>query len=341
MEIRSRAPLRIGLAGGGTDLPDYSNKFGGAVFNATIDMYSYCTIIPTNDGKIEFVAPDRGESISFPSTDFIPVEEPLILHKGVYNRIIKEFNGGKPLSFKMSTSSDAPAGSGLGTSSTMVVTILEAFDKWLNLGLSLYQKALLAYDIERHDIGLSGGKQDQYAAVFGGFNFMEFNKDGSTIVNTLRMDETSINELECSLLLFYSGKSRDSAKIIDQQIKNTKDGSSVTLQAMDNLKKAAYNMKDYLLQRDFKGFAQVLRDGWENKKKTSSIVSNETLNNLIDYAMKNGAEAVKVSGAGGGGFIMIYCSPINRQRLFNALKETEGIIYPVSFTQKCVCSWIV
>ena len=147
MQIRSRAPLRLGFAGGGTDLRSYSDQFGGSVFNATIGMYSYCTIIPTEDGKIRFLAPDRRQTVEIDSTDKIEIEEPLILHKGVYNRIVREFNGGKPLSFVMSTSSDAPAGSGLGTSSTMVVAILEAYNRWLRLNLSEYQLARLAYEI--------------------------------------------------------------------------------------------------------------------------------------------------------------------------------------------------
>ena len=219
MQIRSRAPLRIGIAGGGTDLASYSNEFGGAVFNVTIGMYAYCSIIPTKDNRIKITAYDNNNSLDIESVDhFDIVDENLILHKGVYNRIVKDYNNGKPLSFIMSTSNDAPIGSGLGTSSTMVVAILEAFDKWLGLGLTAYEKAYLAYDIERNDLKLSGGKQDQYSAVFGGFNLMEFKKNGTTIVNPLRLETQTIHELECSLLLYYSGKSRSSAKIINEQM---------------------------------------------------------------------------------------------------------------------------
>ena len=350
MEIRSRAPLRIGLAGGGTDLESYSNKFGGAVLNATIGMYAYCTIIPTNDNKIVIHSYDNKNNLEIESTSEIPYDgDNLILHRGIYNRIVKDYNNGKPLSFIMSTSNDAPIGSGLGTSSTMVVAILEAFNRWLGLGLNDYQKAQLAYEIERIDLKLSGGKQDQYAAVFGGFNFMEFKTDSSVIVNSLRLQDARINEFECSLLLYYSGKSRKSAdqqlvlskNIITSQISNTEKQSNTTIDAMRNLKENAYHMKDYVLTGNMKAFANCLRVGWENKKKTSSIVSNKELEETINFALSNGCEAVKVSGAGGGGFLMLYCHPVNRQKLIDAMETLSGRVYPVRFSKAGVESWIV
>ena len=312
------------------------------MFNATIGMYAYCTIIPTNNGRIVITAYDNHNSLDSPSVShFDIVDENLILHKGVYNRIVKDFNGGKPLSFVMSTSNDAPVGSGLGTSSTMVVAILEAFDKWLGLGLTPYQKAYLAYDIERNDLKLSGGKQDQYSAVFGGFNLMEFKKNGETIVNPLRVHSSTINELECSLILYYNGKSRSSAQIINEQIKNATNKNKTTIEARHELKKSAEDIKESILVGDIQRFADILRASWENKKKTSSIVSNKELENTIAYATEHGAEAVKVSGAGGGGFLMLYCNPINRQKLIDALNMLNGKVYPVKFSKTGVESWII
>lgn len=350
MKIRSRAPLRIGLAGGGTDLESYSNQFGGAVFNVTIGMYAHCTIIPTNDNMIKIYSYDNKNNLETPSVPELPIDgDVLILHKGVYNRIVKEFNNGEPLSFIMSTSNDAPIGSGLGTSSTMVVAILEAFNKWLSLGLSEYKKAKLAYEIERYDLKLAGGKQDQYAAVFGGFNLMEFRTDGAVIVNSLRVDKNVISELEGSLLLYYSGVSRKSAEqqlelaknIISRQIDNTKNKKTKTMDAMKNLKEFAYTIKDDVLIGNMDSFAECLRQSWENKKRTSSIVSNKELEKTIDYAMQNGAEAVKVSGAGGGGFLMLYADPMNRQKLINAMEMLPGKVYPVKFSKNGVESWVI
>lgn len=350
MIIRSRAPLRLGLAGGGTDLESYSNDFGGAVFNATIGMYAYCTIIPTNDNMIKIYSYDNKNDMETESVPFLPiVDEVLILHKAVYNRIVKDYNNGKPLSFIMSTSNDAPIGSGLGTSSTMVVAILEAFNRWLGLGLNNYQKAQLAYEIERVDAKLAGGKQDQYAAVFGGFNLMEFKKDKSVVVNSLRLDREIIDELECSTLMYYNGTTRKSAdiqleltkNIIKKQIENTGDKKNKTMDAMKNLKEFAYIMKDCVLVGNFEGFGDILKKSWENKKKTSSIVSNKELEKTINFALENGAKAVKVSGAGGGGFLMLVCDPVDRQKLIYAMELLDGKIYPVKFTKNGVESWVI
>lgn len=350
MIIRSRAPLRLGFAGGGTDLDTYSKIRGGAVLNATISMYAYCTIVPTDNGKIRIHSYDNKNNLEIDSVPFIPPDgDKLILHRGVYNRIIKDYNGGKPLSFTMSTSNDAPVGSGLGTSSTMIVAILEAFNKWLDLGLNDYDKARLAYDIERNDLKLAGGKQDQYSAVFGGFNFMEFKQDGSVTVNTLRLERKNVNELECSTILYYGGQSRKSAdvqfeltkNIINRQIENTAKNNVDTMAALDGIKQNAYDMKRCLLNSDVAAFANCLRVGWENKKKTSNMVTNAELEKTIDFAMQNGAEAIKVSGAGGGGFLLLYCNPQNRQRLTDALKTLDGSVYSVKFTRSGAESWII
>ncbi len=342
MKIRSRAPLRLGLGGGGTDLLSYSDVYGGAVFNAAISMYAYCSIIPTSDNRIKITAYDNNNVLDTQSVPhFDIVDDNLILHKGVYNRIVKDYNNGKPLSFIMSTSNDAPVGSGLGTSSTMVVAILEAFNRWLGLGLNDYQKAELAYSIEREDLKLAGGKQDQYSAVFGGINLMEFKQDRSTIVNSLRVEKGIINEMECSLLLYYSGRSRSSAMIISEQIKNAANKNEKTMEAMHKLKQSAYFMKDCFLVGNIEQFAQILRDAWENKKKTSSIVSNVELEKTINFAMKNGAEAVKVSGAGGGGFLMLFVNPMNRQKLIDAMKTYGGLVYNVKFAKNGVESWVI
>lgn len=341
MIIRSKAPLRLGLAGGGTDVSPYCDEFGGVVLNATIDLYAYCTIIPTDDGIISFYAADREERFETKSCDFIPIEGNLQLHKGVYNRIIKDYKAGEKLSFRMTTYSDAPAGSGLGSSSTMVVAMIKAYMEWLNLPLGEYDMASLAFEIERKDIGLSGGRQDQYAATFGGFNFIEFFENERVIVNPLRIKNWIKNELESSLVLYYTGTSRDSATIIDDQVRNTQEKKEESMQGMHEMKNLAIVMKESILKADFEGFARCIQSGWESKKKTSKVVSNPQIEEIYKLVMENGGKAAKISGAGGGGFMMIICDPPKRFILENALKATNGKVIRSSFTEKGTEAWTI
>lgn len=339
MLIRSKAPLRLGLAGGGTDVSPYCDEFGGAVLNYTINMFAYCTIEPTDEGKIQFNATDRHETFECESIETLEIDNVLILHKGIYNRIVKEFNGGKPLSFRMTTYSDAPAGSGLGSSSTMVVAILKAFVEWLNLPLGEYDIAKLAYEIERVDLKLSGGKQDQYCATFGGLNFMEFEKDNRVIVNPLKIKNWIKNELENELILYFTGTSRDSAKIIDQQIQSTKEKDGKSIEAMHELKKEAVKMKEAMLMGDFEGVANCLKRGWEAKKKTSSVISNPEIDRVYNFIMDHGGKAAKISGAGGGGFMMIICDPKERYTLVEELKKLNGKVMTASFYDEGCQAW--
>lgn len=337
MIVRSKAPLRLGLAGGGTDVSPYCDQFGGAVLNVTIDLNAYCTIEPTDDGYVEFYAADRGERIRFSVGSPMQLKGVLPLHRGTYARIVQNYCGGKPLSLKMTTYSDAPAGSGLGSSSTMVVAMLKAYMEWLNLPLGEYDMAGLAYQIERVDLGLAGGKQDQYAATFGGLNYMEFLGNDRVIVNPLRIKRWIKNELENSLVLYYTGTSRDSAKIIEEQVRCQRNESS--MEGMHQLKREALRMKECVLKGDFNGFADCLRRGWEAKKKTSAIISNPLIEEHYRLVMENGGKAAKISGAGGGGFMMIVCDPIKRFELVSKLKKTDGLVINTSFSEQGTQAW--
>ena len=338
MIIRSKAPLRLGFAGGGTDVSPYCDQYGGMVLNVTIDMYAYCTIEPLNNGRVEFIATDRNETFEH-AAGLLDIDHYLPLHKGVYNRIVRDYCAGNPPSLRMTTYSDAPAGSGLGSSSTMVVAMLKAYMEWLNLPLGEYDMASLAYEIERVDLKLSGGKQDQYAATFGGFNLIEFYDHDRVIVNPLRLKNWIRNELENSLVLYYTGTSRDSAKIIEEQVKSTQNKQGHSLEGMHQLKDAAREMKECILKGDFDGFARCLQAGWEAKKKTSSVISNERIEEAYQFIMANGGKAAKISGAGGGGFMMIVCDPANRYTLVKKLKERPGSVYTVSFTERGTQAW--
>lgn len=340
MIVRSKAPLRLGFAGGGTDVSPYSEQYGGFVLNATIDMYAYCTMeVGSEHTGVTFMAADRNETVENELLPFIPLEGPLQLHKGVYNRIVHQFNGGQPFPFKMTTYSDAPAGSGLGSSSTMVVSIIKAFVELLNLPLGEYDIAHLAYEIEREDVGLSGGKQDQYAATFGGVNFIEFYAGDRVIVNPLRVKNWILNELENSLVLYYTGVSRDSANIIEQQSLNVLEKNFDSLEAMHELKRDAVAMKEALLKGDFKSFGEHLSKSWEAKKRMASSISNPQIDQVYDTAMGAGAYAGKVSGAGGGGFMMFLVDPTKRLRVVDSLQRLGGRITNAHIVQRGTQGW--
>jgi D-glycero-alpha-D-manno-heptose-7-phosphate kinase len=338
--IRARAPLRLGFAGGGTDVSPFSDEYGGFVLNATIDKYAYTTISSRDDGLVELLAADGQMSWSGPATRALPSVKGLELHAGVYNRILREFGYHEPLSISIVTHSEAPPGSGLGSSSTMVVALVQAFCEYLALPLGDYDIAQLAYEIERIDLGFTGGKQDQYAAAFGGLNFMEFYRD-RVIVNPLRIKQNHRAELESSLLLFYTGVSRESANIINEQVQNVTSGNEHSLQAMHDLKAEALHMKEALLKGNLDAVATAMRVSWEAKKKMANKISNQKINEIYETAMKEGARAGKVSGAGGGGYMMFIVDPIKRSRVIRCLREFSGCVSTCNFVEQGVDSWRV
>jgi D-glycero-alpha-D-manno-heptose-7-phosphate kinase len=343
MLIRSRAPLRLGLAGGGTDVSPYCDEFGGAILNATIDYYAYAALEPLDTGRIEFASADLHESASYPAEPVLASDGRLDLFKAVYNHVVRHYNQGKPLSLRMSTRVDVPAGSGLGSSSTLVVAMLAAYVEWLNLPLGDYELAHTAFVIERDEAGLQGGKQDQYAAAFGGFNFMEFGGNGRVLVNPLRVKDWVVSELEASLLLYYTGKSRTSGDIILEQSRNVRDHNEPALDAMHSIKEEAIRMKECLLRGDFQLLHEVLRSSWESKKRMASKISNEHIENLYACALKAGAHCAKISGAGGGGFMMFLTDPIHKDEVAAALRASNdaGKAYGCHFTAGGVQAWRV
>jgi D-glycero-alpha-D-manno-heptose-7-phosphate kinase len=340
MIYRSRAPFRIGLAGGGTDVSPYSDEYGGAILNATISLYAYTTIIPRTDGKIIIRAVDRGEELIFDSSDELPVTGTLDLQVGVYNRIVKEF-GKKGLSFEMITSMDVSSGSGLGTSSTLVTSILGAFVEWFKLPLGEYDIAQLAYDIERVDLAMAGGKQDQYAATFGGVNFMEFYDGNKVIVNPLRIKAELLNELQFNLILYYTDTSRESAKIIETQAGNAKAKKDKPVQAMHAVKEQAFLMKEALLKDELHKIGEILSVSWENKKKMAAGITNELIDDIYSTAIEAGATGGKISGAGGGGFMIFYAEEANRYNVIKALGKFGGQAKRYEFSKEGLTTWTV
>lgn len=338
MIIRSKAPLRIGLAGGGTDVSPYSDMYGGAILNATIDLYAYASLEPLNNGKIEFCIDGKDLSASFDSQKQLEVVHPFELFIGVYNRLVKQFDL-EPLSFRLTSYIEAPQGSGLGTSSTIVVSLVGAFVEWLKLPLGKYDIAHLAYEIERVDLGMSGGKQDQYAATFGGINYMEFLENDKVIVNPLQLKDEILYELEFNLLLYFTATQRLSATIINEQVKNVKENNEKSVEAMHHLKEQAQQMKDSLLRSDLNKIGEILHFGWTNKKKMANSISNELIDKVYQTAMSTGATGGKISGAGGGGFMFFYCPGVTKIKVAQAIENLGGKIQSFKFTKEGLTTW--
>jgi D-glycero-alpha-D-manno-heptose-7-phosphate kinase len=340
MLIRSKAPLRLGLAGGGSDVSPYSDIYGGAILNATISMYAYTTIEPRDDGKIILNALDKAERYEMPAVSVLEMDGNLELIKGIYNRVVKNFTG-KPLSFELSTYVDAPPGSGLGSSSTLVIAILGAFSEWLNIPMGEYDMAHLAYQIERIDMNMSGGKQDQYAAAFGGVNFMEFYANDKVIVNPLRIKIQVMQELAHSLVLYYTETSRLSSQIIEDQKKNVLNKNMNSVEAMHNIKEQALLMKEALLKGELNQIGEILDFGWRNKKKMAEGISNPWIDEVYEAALNSGATGGKVSGAGGGGFMFFYCPGNSRHKVIKTLESFGGQVKRYEFTNRGLNSWII
>jgi D-glycero-alpha-D-manno-heptose-7-phosphate kinase len=340
MIIRSKAPLSIGLAGGGTDVSPYSEIFGGAILNATIDLYAYASIEPLDNNKIEFVSDNNGETLIVDSAKELEVQKDFELFTGVYNRIVKQFKL-QPLSFRLTSYIEAPQGSGLGTSSTIVVSLIGAFVEWLKLPLGKYDIAHLAYEIERVDLGMSGGKQDQYAATFGGINYLEFFGNDKVIVNPLQLKPEIIYELEFNLLLYFTDTQRISANIINEQVKNVHEKNSRSVDAMHNLKAQAHQMKETLLRGELHKIGEILNFGWENKKNMANSISNSLIDSIYTKAITTGATGGKISGAGGGGFMFFYCPGVTKVKVGKAIEALGGKVHPFKFTQQGLVTWTI
>ena len=339
--VRARAPLRLGLAGGGTDVSPYCDIHGGYVLNAAIDRYAYAVIKLLNAPEVRFLANDQQMESVHPLGEPLELNGKLDLHKAVYNHMVQHFNGGRPILMELSTFCDAPAGSGLGSSSTLVVAMIRAFVELLNLPMDDYAIAKLAFKIERIDCNLQGGRQDQYSATFGGFNFMEFYEGERTIINPLRIKNWILCELEGSLVLFFTGVSRESARIIADQSTNVQAGAIDAIEAMHSIKREAQVMKECLLRGDFTGFIESMRQGWESKKRSAKTVSNPHIDEIYEAAINAGALAGKVSGAGGGGFMLFFVPTERRMAVIRTLNQFNGQVSNCHFTKHGTQAWRV
>ena len=339
--VRSRVPLRLGLAGGGTDLSPYCDEHGGAVLNATIDRYAYAIIAPSLDGHVHLIAPDMGVEETLPAHESAVAGAKLVLHAGVLRRMARDFDGGRIRPVRVTSFVDAPPGSGLGSSSALCVALVEAFRAAMGLPLGPYDVAHLAFEIERIELGLAGGKQDQYAATFGGVNFIEFLAGDRVIVNPLRVPAAVLNELEIRLVICFTGVSRQSNQIIEEQTRNMTEHSMDALAGLHRLKRDAQDMKDALLRGQIDRISEILNGSWRAKKRTAQGVSSEWIETLMMTAFAAGATGGKVSGAGGGGFMMFLVPPERRVELIQVLNKAGGTASGVHLTGTGAESWTI
>jgi D-glycero-alpha-D-manno-heptose-7-phosphate kinase len=332
MIVRAKAPLRISFGGGGTDVPPYPEERGGAVLNATIDKCAYCNLVVREDDSVNVTSLDYDLVARYSINDKSEYDGKLDLVKAAIK--VMEINHGVDLFLH----SDVPPGSGLGSSSTMTVALVGALKHWLKLPLSDYDIAELAYRIERQEAGIKGGRQDQYAAAFGGFNFIEFHGE-TAIVNLLRIEREVLNELEYRLMLCYTGKTRLSAGIIDDQMQGYTQKKEDVVRAFDETKALAFAMKDALLLGQIDEFGSLLNQVWENKKRFSSKITDPDIDALYEVAKQNGAKGGKLLGAGGGGYLLFLCEFDKRHILAQKLEELGGKVVNFAFEFSGLQTW--
>lgn len=334
MLIRAKSPLRIGFAGGGTDVPPFPEREGGCVLSATINKYSFGMLQPTEDQQISIRSVDFGLSLNYQIRDELIYDGKLDLVKAA----IKKFQGKDGAGFELFLHSDAPPGSGLGSSSSLMVTLVGLLKEFRSLPLTDYEVAHMAYVIERQELGIDGGLQDQYAATFGGFNLIEFQAN-QVIVNPLRLSQDIINELEHNLLLCFTGSTHVSSHIIEDQVARYERGDSSNIEGLRRQKELAIEMKNLLLRRKLRDFGEILHEAWLFKKKMSPRISNPRIDEIYETARSAGALGGKINGAGGGGFMFFYCPFQKKHEVAEALKKMGCGITDFAFDFHGLQTW--
>lgn len=336
MLIRAKAPLRISFAGGGTDVPPFPQLEGGCVLSMTISRYAYCTLRFRDDQTIGVHSLDYGLSVTYAPEDTLEFDGKLDLVKAA----IRNLRPMDARGFDLLIHSDVPPGSGLGASSAMMVAVVGALKECGNLPLTDYEIAEMACRLEREELGIPGGLQDQYAAAFGGCNFIEFLAD-RVIVNPLKISADVINELQYNLLLAYTGTMRLSGNIIHDQVGRYDRQEPQTMEALRMLKHLTIEMKNALLRRQLGNFGELLHEEWEHKKKVSPKISDSQLDWIYGVAREHGAVGGKVTGAGGGGYMLFYCRTGRKHHVAEKLKEMGCTITDFSLEPLGLQTWRV
>jgi D-glycero-alpha-D-manno-heptose-7-phosphate kinase len=334
--IRSRAPMRVSFGGGGSEIDPYRTLFGGKVMNSTIAIYAHVLLIETNDRLIEIRSSDNNEYFSTPideyvSKQFEEVPKSCLLAVAALQYFSRELNCPLANGIKINTFSDAPVGSGLGASSTMTVAIVHLLHEYFKIPYDTYDLALTAHKIEREYLNLAGGIQDHFCAAFGGFNYMEFGPNDHLLINPLRIKRETLFELESSLVLIYTGTSRDSAKIIQNQISEMKSSTKFTNETLLKIAQNATQLKSSILKWDLSEFATLLSKGWDLKKFMSVNISNSEIDDLVTKCVNSEALGVKLCGAGGGGYLLVAIPPENRANLIKQIKKGPEDFIQITF----------
>lgn len=332
--VRAKAPLRLSFAGGGTDVPPFPSQEGGLVLNATINRYAYATLRPREDDEIGLESLDLGLAVRYAADDPLPFNGELDLFKAAIRKLWDPTVGG----FDLFVRSSAQPGSGLGLSSTVMVAMIGVLKEYQRIPLTDYEIAEHAYVLEREDLGQSGGLQDQYAATFGGFNFIEFFGD-HVVVNPLRVRPDTVNELEHNLLLCYTGATHVSDGIIADQTERFVTGDTETVEGLRLQKALAIEMKHALLQGRLLDFAELLGEAWRQKKRLSPRIATSFIDEAYEEALKHGAVSGKVTGAGGGGYMLFYCDYRRKHRVAEALTRMGASVADFGFDFNGLTTW--
>ena len=329
--IRSKAPLRISFAGGGTDVSPYPERFGGCVLSCTIDKYAYVTLRSRADTQIAIRSLDYGIDLTYDPSELVSERGQLRL----VDSIVRRFNAS---GIDIFMHSDAPPGSGLGSSSAMIVALCAALARFGGHEMSMYDLADLAYEIERDDLGITGGMQDQFAATFGGFNFIEFAASG-VVVNPLRMSDSTLNELHYHLSLCYTGATRVSSNILAEQTRRVEDNNEEALLALHQIRSLTIDLKRVLLRNDLVRFGELLHESWLCKRQLASSITNAQIDAMYDAARTAGAWGGKILGAGGGGYLLFAMPFRRRSDVASALEALGGHMTDFQFDTMGVRTW--
>lgn len=336
--LRARAPLRISFAGGGTDVSPFPEREGGAVLSSTISQFSFSTLRPRLDGKVTVQSLDYGTSIGFDLDADLELDGQLDLPRAAIARI-KDIPGAMPSGgFDLFIHTQAPPGSGLGSSSAVMVSVIGLVAEHCGLDLTPYEIAELAYKLEREDLGIPGGSQDQYAAAFGGFNYIEFGAQ-EVLVNPLRVRAATVHELEHNMLLAFTGATRVSDHIIEDQRSRYETGNAEALEGLRAQKELAVSMKSALVRGEVEQFGRLLGQAWAQKRKMSSRIATPAIDQAVDVALKCGALGGKVTGAGGGGHLVFVCEFERRHIVADELIRLGMQVSEVTFSPDGMTTW--